>query len=1104
MNLIRLCVERPVAVASMVILVVMMGLVALKAIPVQLIPEVNKPVVTVTTLWYGAAPEEVEREIINRQEEVLKGLEGLERMLSRSEDGRGHITLEFGFGQDLSRALLLVANRLDRVKDYPNEVDRPTLRTSSSEDNPIAWIVLRRKPGNTQPIDTYGDLIDDLIADRLQRVPGVSQVNLFGGAEREIRVTMDPERMARYGLTVSEVVATLRAANAIGSAGDVEEGKRRYVVRADGELTSPGAVREVVLRAFLDPRTGRTARVRVADIATVDFEYKKPDARIRMLGEAALAVNVVRESGANVLEVMEGVREVIKELNESTLPGLGVYLAQVYDETVYIDSSLDLVTQNIYVGGVLAALVLLAFLRSGRATLIIALAIPVSIIGSFVAMTALGRTINVISLAGIAFAVGMVVDAAIVVLENIYRLREEGLSRKEAAIRGTGQVWGAILASALTTVVAFVPLLILKLEAGQLFRDIAVALSVAVLLSLVVAITVIPTLANRLAHADRAPVRSTDDAGRESIGGKVAPLARRIRGARAAARMTAPFDRFAVLFVESAVGLARYVIAGRMRSIILVGAICGGTAAATWLFLPKLDYLPDGNRNLVIGIIQPPPGYNLDTTTGIARAMEHRIAHLWPEPARTAFLESQKGAGGSEPPADPAASDSPKIQRFFFVARRAMTIIGAAAEDPRRIGDLIPALKDAAFREPGTFGIVSQRSLFAGALSGGRQIDLDISGPDLPALLEVAIKAVAHIESAMPRSQGTQIRPRPGLELGSPEIRVIPDRIKLADSGVTARELTDSLAAFNNGLRVAEVTVSSRRMDLTLQGPVGNVAETQGVGYLPVVTASGKIVPVASLGEVTMTAGPSEIRHLERARTVTLEVRPNETVPLEVAIDTIRREVIQRLETEGLPRGVVLSMSGTADKLAETWNAMVWNIVLALAVVYLVMAVLYESFVYPLIIMFSVPLATAGGVLGLVTLNLFTFQALDMLTLLGFVILVGTVVNNAILLVHQTLNHIRDEGMAPRDAILAATRNRIRPIFMSTLTSVAGMLPLVIFPGAGSELYRGIGSVVVGGLALSAVLTLAIIPPLMSLVTGTLESRRHRRQVERATRKAAE
>jgi HAE1 family hydrophobic/amphiphilic exporter-1 len=1043
MNLIRLAIERPIAVIAAVLMAVMFGLVALATIPIQLTPDVREPVITITTDWPGAAPAEVEREILNEQEDVLRGLQGVERMHSRARDGSAEITLEFKVGQNMDRALLLVANRLDRVTSYPDEADEPTLETSGAEDNAIAWFILTRAEGNDRPIHTYRDFVEDVVQDRLERVPGVARVNVYGGSEREMQVVVDPERMARYHLTVPEVVDALRAANVSTTAGDIDEGKRRYVVRTDGEFTRPEQVSQVVIRSHRDPATGRLGRVRVSDIATVAFGYKEPTANIRILGEPAMAINAQRETGANVIDTMAMIRTAIAELNAGALPAEGLKIRQVYDETVYIDSAISLVQQNIFVGGLLAAIMLLLFLRSGFATLIISIAIPVSVVASFVAMAAMGRSLNVISLAGIAFAVGMVVDAAIVVLENIYRLRQRGMPSREAAYQGAQQVWGAILVSALTTVMVFIPILVMDLEVGQLFRDIAVAISVAVLLSLLVAVTVIPALANRL-------------------------LVRAGEGHHVRLPLIDPLARW---FVAGVLGFTRAVVSSRtlaLGTVLLVSLAAGWSA---WQFLPKLEYLPDGNRNLVFGIILPPPGYNLETKTEIARRLEEASRPLW----------------SSETGPEPEPGGPPKIRDFFFVSALGFIFLGAQSEQEDRAGELIPPLSGPIFQEPGTYGFITQPSMFGRGIGGGRTVDLDISGPDLQSILEVALQAAGRVSQVLPRTEGHQLRPNPGLELGGPEVRLVPDRVRLADAGVSARTLAMTVDAFNDGMRVAEITVDGKQIDLTLLGPKENVehrGHTQGIESLPVVTSEGQILPARSLADIEVTAGPTEIRHLERERTVTLEIRPANTMPLESALDLLRDQVIAPLEASGLPPGVTLRLSGTADQLTQTWDAMVLDLGLAVVIVYLVMAVLFESFVYPLIILISVPVAAAGGVGGLAVLNLFRYQPLDMLTLLGFVILIGIVVNNAILLVHQTLFHLREDGMTPSEAILEATRNRLRPIFMSTLTSVFGMLPLVLFPGAGSELYGGLGSVVIGGLSLSAVLTLLLIPPLMSLFLG--------------------
>ncbi|WP_147113288.1 efflux RND transporter permease subunit [Tateyamaria sp. syn59] len=1049
MDAIRYAIDRPIAVVATVLIAVLFGVLSLTRIPVQLAPDVRKPIVVVETTWPGAAPSEIEREIVNLQEEALRGLEGLEVMTSRSQTGEAEVTLEFAVGSDMGDILLLVSNRLDRVSGYPDEADEPTLNTSGSDDSPIAWVVLTAAEGNTRDMATYRDFIEDTVQDRVERIEGVSAVNLFGGVTRELQIIVDPLRLSRFNLTVPEVVQTLRAENISISAGDLDEGKRRYVVRTEGNLNTEDAIRDVVLRS--GAANGGIGQVRVSDVAQVAFAYSDPTSRLRFRGEPGLAFNIVREAGANVISTMEDVRETLAELSAGPVANADLVMEQVYDETIYIDGAIDLVTQNIYFGGLLAAFVLMLFLRSPRATLVVSLSIPVSIVATFVVMALTGRTLNVISLAGIAFAVGMIVDAAIVVLENIFRLREAGKSRREAAYEGAKQVWGAILVSALTTVLVFIPILIMQLEAGQLFRDIAVAISVSVLLSLIVAVTVIPALASRLlSEKDQRPIRLPG------------------------------IDHFGSAFKWLVMVYVRWTVRSRVLGLMMVGLIAGGAAVASIAFLPRLEYLPEGNRNLVFGLIIPPPGYNLDTTQTIAERIERVAEPLWQARPETDL------------------DGPPTIDNFFFVATPGNSFVGAAATDGQRAAELIPVLSQPIFAEPGTFGFMTQPSLFGRGVGGGRTIELNVSGQDLNEILAVAGQAAGLVSGLLPRSEGHQFRPIPGLELGAPEVRLIPDRQRLADAGLDSSALAATVDAFNDGLRVAEITVGAERINLVLKGDsnVQQALRTQDVGNYPVVTPGGQIVPVSALSEVLLTAGPTEIRHRDRLRTVTLEVRPSDALPLEAAVELLQTEVVDVLETQGLPSDIRLSVTGTADQLSQTWNAIQINLVVALIIVFLVMAILFESFVLPLVILIAVPVAAAGGVGGLALLNLYQTQPMDMLTLLGFVILVGIVVNNAILIVHQALFHLRTDRMSPIDAIEEATRNRIRPIFMSTMTSVMGMLPLILFPGAGSELYRGLGAVVVGGLSMSAFLTLLTVPPLLRLclteAPGTVPDTAHK------------
>ena len=924
------------------------------------------------------------------------------------------------------------------------------LSTSGTEDNAIAWFIITRQDGNTREMTSYGDFLIDVVQERIERIEGVAGVNIFGETEREMSIKIRPESLARYGMTVSEVLRRLRAANASITGGDVEEGKRRYVVRTEGDLNTTRLVEGVVLRSDGAGNGSGVSRVVVRDIASVSLGYKKAQARLRLLNQPALGFNITREQGANVIKTMAKVRTLVKELAEGPIKAQGLLLEQVYDETVYINSSIDLVRQNIIYGGTLAILVLLIFLRSWRPTAVVAMSIPVSVIGSFVAMAALGRSLNVISLAGIAFAVGMVVDAAIVVLENIFRLRQEGRSRAEAAYYGAQQVWPAVLVSALTTVMVFIPILIMDLEVGQLFRDIAVAISVSVMLSLLVAVTLIPALSNGLL------TRTSSEKGTFRV-----PL----------------LDDFARGFTNFWTAYARFVVRFKTLAVAMVGIIVVVAGTVTILILPKLDYLPKGNRNLVFGIVMPPAGYNLDTNEGIARNVADATKKYW---SRGEYKKINR-------------PEDQKIERFFYVALLGRMFMAATHVDPQKAGELEAIIEGPARAEPGVLAFMFQPSLFGRSIGSGRAIDIEIAGPDLDTIYGVGRKVFFSTLGVLSPKKGNRIRPRPSLTLGEPEVRVTPDRVSLSDNGLTARELGESIDAFNDGIRVSEVNVDGKRIDLTLKGPDLERESTQAIQSLPVVTADGRIVPVANLAEVRETTGPTEIRRIDRARTMTVSVSPNDSLPLEAAMELLEEKVLGPIRKQGLPDGVRIKLGGSADKLKVTWEHLQLDLLLALVIVFLVMAVLFESFLYPWVVMLTVPVAAAGGLGGLAFLNTFVAQSLDMLTMLGFVILIGIVVNNAILLVHQTLFHIREDGMDADVAIETATRNRIRPIFMSTLTSVFGMLPLVAFPGAGSELYRGLGSVVLGGLSLSAVLTMAIVPPMMSITVGVMERRKRRK-----------
>lgn len=1049
--MIELAIRKPVAVAVGVIVVVMFGSLSLLRVPIQLIPDITKPQITVETTWLGASPHEIEREIIDEQEEQLRGVEGLERITSESLDGMGRIILEFPPGTDLNAALILVSNRLEQVPDYPDDADNPVILTSNKTDNAMAWFMLRRLPGNTVPIDSFYRLADDFIKPQFERVQGVGSANIFGGREHEIQVLVRPDELAARGITIPEVLRALDRENTNISGGDFTESKRRYKIRTVGEYERPEDIEKVVLQT----RDGK--RVYLTDVAEVRIGLKKWDNFVRQKGEPTIAINSVRKVGANVLATMTDLKAKVIWLNEGSLRAQQLELVQVYDETDYIYSSIHNVLRNLVVGSILATLVLFVFLRSIASTLIVAVSIPISVIGSFILMYVFDRSINVISLAGMSFASGMVVDNAIVSLESIYSLRQQGKSRFEAALEGARGVWGAILASTLTTIAVFVPVMFVQERAAQLFRDIAIAISCSVGLSLIVSVTVIPSMAAKLLRRDAVTSAERQRAGL--------------------------FTRFR----EGVVAVIRVATFNVYTRVLVVLGITTLSLSLAYAFLPEAEYLPQGNRNLVIGILLPPPGYSIEELSDLGEKIEAAL-----EPYVIREETDEKGVARAAATSDDAVADADRaksgdaigILHFFFVARQGTVFMGAIASDPERAGELIPIMQRAVQDLPGLISIVQQASLFERGTATGRRVDIEVIGPELEQLVSIGGRIFGQILGMFPFTEGHQARPIPSLDLQTPEIHVLPDRERARDLGLDARELGVTVDAIVDGAKASEFKLDGREVDLSVIGKeLSWKWKTQEIDDIPIYTPDGKLVSLGSVSEVRITRGPQQINHIERNRAITIQFVPSSSLPLERAVDLVENNVVSPLKSSGVVAGEYdVQLAGTVDDLARAFEAFRWNLILAIIITYLLMAALFESFVYPLVILFSVPLAAVGGVLCLdLVHSLVPGVRFDILTMLGFVILVGVVVNNAILIVYQTLRGIRD-GAERNTAVLNAVRSRFRPIFMTTLTSGFGMLPLVLFPGAGSELYRGLGSVVVGGLAVATVFTLFLIPALLGLV----------------------
>ena len=997
----RLVLDNPTAGLVIGLLIILFGLLALRALPIQLTPEVERPEITITTNWRAAAPEEVESEIIEPQEDQLRGLPGMTELLSEARQGSGKITISFAVDFSLERGLIEVINRLNRVPQYPIDADEPILSTAGGRSRPIAWFIIKPGQGNANNIEDFRDYIEEVVQSRFERVPGVALSEVRGGNEQEVRITVDPYRAAGVGIDLAEA-ARLAGNNDDVSGGTADVGKRRYILRYTGSLDPPELANLV-----LEWRQGQPIYLR--DIASVELQKADRDNFVITRGEPAIAVNAYREGGVNVLSVMADLQTAMTELREGPLQRSNLTIEQVYDETTYIDSAIELLRSNLGLGVLLALAILWWFLRRLRATLVVTITIPLCLSVAFVIVLSVDKSINVISLAAMAFAVGMVMDAAIIVLENIVRLKEQGYSNTDAALQGTSQVWPALLASTATTVAIFLPVLFLRDQTGQLFADLAIVITATIVTSLFVATILIPSAASVWL------------------------------------KQTNFHDQYSSTWDRLTDSITRLTQSTSLRALLIIGLIAIPIISSALLF-PKRDYLPAGNRNLVFGFVLPPPGVNI---AHIQKEMGDVIAErIGP------YLSGEK---------------QPKIKHYFFVARAGSIFIGGRAEDPSKVDELVGILNQAVSGFPDTFAVVRKASLFSG-FGANREIEINIQGRNIEALMETALAGFINIPQLLPKAR---VRPRPGLELAEPELQFAPRDDRLRESGWNRETLAQVSRMLGQGLQVGEYFDGEERLDILVRVPKWETPEQ--LAAIPLFTPNAGIVPFGELVDLKRTAGPNTIRRLDRRRTITLEVTPPADMPLEQAL-TVIQEQVSPLMQPLLPADGVIRYGGSADSLKIAMENLSSSFMVALIILLLLMAALFRSFLDSVLVMLALPLATIGGVIALRLLNL----PADLLTLIGFIILLGLVVNNAILLVHQARSAERS-GSTRVEAVRNAVRTRIRPILMSTSTTIFGMLPLLVFAGSGAELYRGLAAVIIGGMIISTIFTLVLIPSLLQI-----------------------
>ncbi len=1038
-------VRNGILMAVGTLIVVVLGMLAAFRIPVQMIPDLEVRTISVQTAWPGATPQDIEKEILIEQEEYLRTVPNLRRLEASASSGRATIELDFPFGVDITETLIRVNNALNQVPSYPVNVDEPRVYASSFSANSFMYFALSPLQGNPRGLDMdmMRDFVEDNVRTQMTSVPGVSEVNVWGGAERQVRIVLDPARLADRQLTVGDVRDAVRARNQDVSGGEIESGKRRYLLRTVGRFDDVDALRELIIE-----RRGDTV-IRLEDVARVDFDHFEVRNLSFKDGEPMMMLAVSRESGSNVIDIKYAMLERVAKINRELLEPAGMQLSLTAEDAGYVEASIRNVWINLGLGAVFATLVMYLFLRSGRATAVGVIGIPICTIAAFIGLLATGRTINVISLAGIAFAIGMTLDNSIVVIESIDLERRRGRDRLRAAIAGVQNVWPAVLASTLTTILVFTPVLFIQEEAGQLYSDIAIAIAASILASMLVAITLIPTASARLSFGS---------------------------GHEPSARVQALRQRL----LDGVDGL---IATPRRRGATIAATVLG--SAAIILFLtPPAEYLPEGEEPKTFASMNAPPGYNLETMAAIgAEVQDYFLPFVGDDPERFARGETPVPA---------------MKYMNLSIDPNGLRIISETV-DPAHIDALMDALTAKYESYPGMRAFAARGSIITSNDGGTRSINLDLSGPDLAVIYDTALAAYRR---ALEVFDNPRIQSSPSsLSLAQPLVEVRPDWDRAAELGMSAGDVGYTVAALTDGAFVDEFFQADDKIDIYLFGSDAGQANLDRLGEVPVYTPQGAVLPLSSLATIRETVDTSTVRRIDGQRTVTLNIIPPESVPLEQGVEMVQNDVIGYLRANGqLPLSVSVDLSGASDQLDATKAALAANYPVALLIVYLLLVAIFRHWGYPLLIMTTIPLGIAGGIVGLALINgvgsllpLVGLDALhqpfDMISMLGFLILMGTVVNNPILIVDRAMRRIREEAVTAREAVREAVAVRLRPIAMSTLTTICGLSPLVFMPGAGTELYRGVGAIVLFGIIGAAIVSLTMLP---ALTVTTLEWRERR------------
>lgn len=1009
MNLPSMSVKRPVTTLMFMLIAVLIGTVSLFKLPVDLYPELEVPVAIVSVDYKGVAPQEMETLVTKPLEQSLATVRDLKNISSYSREGNSIIVVEFEYGTDMDFAALEMREKVDMVKGaLPDDSSAPLVLKIDPNAQPVIQI------GASSSMETgeLKTLVEDDILSRFERLEGVASVDISGGEETEVRIELDPEKLSGYGLSIGDIRNALRSENLNLPGGNVNNGNKELLVRTTAEFKSVDEIAELPISLRGD------GVVRLSDIASVKLGYKEQTSLSRLNGKNSIGISITKQSVANTVKVA---KNVLAELSRVTEDHPEIEFVVGSDQSEFINKSIDNVTSNAVAGGLLAVVVLFLFLRNIRSTFIVGIAIPISIISTFALMYFTGLTINLISLGGLALGIGMLVDNSIVVLENVYRFREQGYGKGEAAVAGAREVGMAITASTMTTIAVFLPIVFVQGFTAIIFKQLSFTVVFSLLASLVVALTVVPMLASQVLEVGEVKQR-------------------RHKGV-CVGKFLDMFSRLIDAIDSKYSKLLHFVLSHRKTTVI--AALGVFVASVISVAFVGGEFFPKEDQGQFTVTIETPFGTSLEDSDAYVQRIEEIVEGI---PEREKVFSNV----GSTEGFSLTASNSSTVNVMLVNQKDRKRSTEEIVEDVREKAEGIAGAK-----------ITVTEASSMGMGPTGSAIEIEIRGDDIDTLKAIG----ADIEEIVKKVPGTA-EVSSSTKEGDPEVRVLIDRNRASHYGITASEAASALEASVEGVKATTLKTGSDEIDVNVSMNDRVKDSVENMKQILVSSNSGTSVALGQIADIDYGNSPTQITRINQTRTVSVGSQLSGR-----DLKSVTDEIESKLSGYQLPAGYSYEFKGQQQDMMEAFSSLFLALLLSIVIVYMILASQFESLIHPLTVMLSVPFALSGGFLAL----FLTGRALSVPAFIGVIMLSGIVVNNAIVLVDY-INQLRSRGMDRHDAVVKAGFTRFRPILMTTMTTLLGLLPLALGIGEGAATQAPMATVVIGGLALSTLLTLAFIP----------------------------